>query len=197
MKKLLYVKANPKCKDSSRTFKISDYFIEEYLKNNPQDEVTTLDLYKENIRFLSEKDIASFFNSKTNNDSLLTYAHQFAEADKYVFAEPLWNLGVPAILKAYFDLVVVKDISFTYSENGPVGLLKNKKALNITTRGGVYSTPEMKDLELGYRYIRTIVGFMGVSDFASICAEGLDMGIDVDKAISDAKEEAFNLAKTF
>lgn len=42
---------------------------------------------------------------ESRNHPVLKYSYQVLEADKYVFAEPLWNLGVPAILKAYIDYI--------------------------------------------------------------------------------------------
>ena len=103
MSKALYIKANIKNEGESRTFKVSDSFVEEYMKNNPQDEVIVLDLYKEKIDFLRPEDLGVVFGPK-NEDSkkhpVLKYAYQFAEADKYIVAAPMWNLSMPAILKA-------------------------------------------------------------------------------------------------
>jgi FMN-dependent NADH-azoreductase len=131
MNKVLYIKANAKPDGESRTFKISDKFIEEYIKNNPDDEVVTLDLYKEGIKPLSIEDINVIFGPKTEesrNHPILKYVYQFIEADKFVISEPLWNLSIPAILKAYIDYICVIGITFKYTENGPVGLCENKKA---------------------------------------------------------------------
>ncbi|MEG2539465.1 MAG: NAD(P)H-dependent oxidoreductase, partial [Clostridium sp.] len=110
MGKVLYIKANPKPQGYSRTCKVSDTFIEEYKKNNPGDEVITIDLYKEQIDFLREEDLKALFGPKTEeskNHPVLKYAYQFADADKYIVAAPMWNLGNPAILKAYIDYVSV------------------------------------------------------------------------------------------
>jgi len=108
MAKLLYIKANPKPDHLSRTFQIAESFIDVYRQTHPEDEIITLDLYKENIHWLTEDDLSTAFSSEAaaNKDyPVLKYAHQFAAADKYVIAEPMWNLGIPAILKAYFDYV--------------------------------------------------------------------------------------------
>lgn len=64
MNKVLYVKANAKPEGQSRTFKISDNFIDEYKKNNPDDEIITLDLYKTDIDFLRSKDLDTVFGPK-------------------------------------------------------------------------------------------------------------------------------------
>lgn len=201
MSKVLYIKANIKPEGQSRTFRISDNFIEEYKKNNPNDEIEVLDLYKEDIDFLRPEDLQAVFGEKTEESKknpILKYAYQIVEADKIVIATPMWNLGTPAIVKAYFDYVSVTGITFKYTENGPVGLCKASKALIVSGRGGDYSNPITKDLEMGERYLRAILTFFGVKDIKSIAAENLDVyGIDVEKIVTDEITEAKEIAKNF
>lgn len=201
MSTVLYIKANPKDDKDSRTFRISNHFINVYQKTHPNDQIITLDLYKENIRFLTKEDIQTIFSPKTEesrNHPILKYTYQFAEADKYIFAFPMWNLNMPAILKAYFDYITVSGITFKYTEHGAIGLLNGKKALCVTTTGGEYLTPPMSDFEMGMRYIRTILKFMGVDDIKTVAAQRLDIiGEDVEKIISDALKEAEEAAKKF
>lgn len=201
MAKLLYIKANPKPDNLSRTFRISESFIDAYRDNHPDDQIVTLDLYAEEIQWLTGDDLKNAFgpNAATNKDHpVLRYAHQFAEADKYVFAEPLWNLGIPSILKAYFDYVCIPGITFKYTEQGPVGLCQGKKAINIATRGGLYSESPASDYELGDRYVRTIMNFLGIADYDTIFADGLDIiGNDVYEIVDAAVKTAQEKARTF
>ncbi|WOO39011.1 FMN-dependent NADH-azoreductase [Anaerocolumna sp. AGMB13020] len=200
MSKVLYIKANAKPEGLSRTYKIADEFIESYKKNHPSDEVITLDLYKEGIDSLSVEDLQKLrANTEDNSDNpVMKYAYQFLEADKYVLAEPLWNLGVPAILKAYIDYICVANVTFKYTAEGPVGLCKDKKAVNITSRGGDYTSGFMAEIEMGDKYLKTILGFMGVTDYTTIAANQLDViGQDIDGIVGKAIEEAKNLAKEF
>lgn len=201
LKKVLYIKANIKPEGESRTFKLSDTFIEEYKRLNPEDQITVLDLYKENIDFLKLEDLGPVFGPKTaesKNHPILKYAYQFAEADKIVLAAPMWNLGMPAIVKAYFDYVSVTGITFGYTANGPVGLSKGEKAIIISGRGGNYSTPPMDALEMGERYAKTIMNFLGIKEVQSLGAEMLDVKeVDTDKILNDAIEKAKEAAKNF
>lgn len=201
MTKVLYIKANAKPEGASRTFQVSDQFLEAYKAKNPQDEIITLDLYKENIDFLSAADLNEVFGAKTEasrKHPVLKYAYQFAEADKYIISAPMWNLSFPAILKAYIDYVSVTGITFKYTAEGPVGLCKDKKAVFLTTRGGEYSNGPAADFEMGERYIRTIFAFFGITDFQSIAAENLDvMGIDVDAILHVAMNKAKDVAGRF
>lgn len=198
MSKVLYVKANIKNEGESRTFKVSDSFVEEYKKNNPEDEIITLDLYKENIDFLRADDLGKLFGPKdeeSKNNSILKYAYQFADADKYIIAAPMWNLSFPAILKAYIDYVSVSGITFKYTAEGPVGLLNNKKAVHIVSRGGGYDN---SPYEMGDRYLRTILGFFGIKDIETIAIDNLDvMGVNVEEKVEEGIEKATSFAKKF
>ena len=200
MSKVLYIKANPKEDKDSRTFQISEAFMDEYKKLHPDDEIITLDLYKEKIDFLSLESVSAHKMPPDDARShpVLKYAYQFVDADKYVFAEPLWNLGIPAMLKAYIDYITVTGITFVYTAEGPKGLCSNKKAINITSRGGAYAEGYMASLEMGDKYLRTILGFLGICNFTTIAAELLDViGADVAGIVDLSKEEARSAAAAF
>lgn len=198
MSKVLYIKANIKNDGESRTFKVSDAFVEEYKKKNPGDEVIELDLYKENIDFLRPEDLGKIFGPKdeeSKKNPILKYAYQFAEADKYIVAAPMWNLSTPAILKAYIDYVSVTGIAFKYTAEGPVGLLTNKKAVNIVARGGEYADSPN---EMGDRYLKTIFGFFGITDMETIAIDNVDViGADVQGKVDEAIERAKLLLEKF
>jgi FMN-dependent NADH-azoreductase len=198
MSKVLYIKANIKPEGESRTFKVSDSFLDEYKKNNPDDEVIELDLYKENIDFLRPEDLGDIFGPKdeeSRKNPKLKYAYQFADADKYVIAAPMWNLSIPAILKAYIDYVCVTGIAFKYTAEGPVGLLNNKKAVYVVSRGGEY---ENSPYEMGEKYLRTILAFFGIKDIETIALENLDViGVDVEGKLKEGETKARSIAKRF
>ena len=201
MSKVLYIKANAKEEGKSRTFKISDSFIEEYKKLNPNDEIVILDLYKEGITSLPFGDLDELQVPAPGigkDHPILKYAFQFLEADKYIIAEPFWNLSIPAILKSYIDYITVNGITFKYTESGPVGLCTGKKIVNIVTRGGDYSTEPASSFEMGDRYLRTIFAFLGIRDYTTISADGLDViGNDVDSIVEKAIVKANEIVKNF
>lgn len=198
MSKVLYIKANIKPEGQSRTNKVSDSFVDEYKKNNPQDEVIVLDLYKEDIDFLRPEDLGAVFGPKDENSKnhpKLKYAYQFADADKYIISAPMWNLSIPAILKAYIDYVTVTGITFKYTAEGPVGLLNNKKAVYVVSRGGEY---EGTPYEMGEKYLRTMLAFYGVTDVETIALENLDViGVDVEEKLREGVSKARSIAQTF
>jgi len=185
----------------SRTYSISDRFIEAYKEAHLGDEIITLDLYKEGINFLPQGDLNELHRPKLGEGQdhpILKYAFQFLEADKYVIAEPMWNLSIPAILKAYIDYVTVNGITFKYTAEGPVGLCEGKKAVNITSRGGAYLAGPGAGYEMGDRYLRTLFNFLGIRDFTTIAAENMDViGADIEGIIEIAIKDALDKAKKF
>lgn len=200
MSNVLYIKANPKSDTASRTFRISEKFMEAYRQQYPDDRITTLDLYKIGCHFLTEEVVNMHKQpaKQARQHPILKYAYQFAEMDRYVVAAPMWNLGIPAILKAFIDYVVVAGVTFKYTAEGAVGLLRGKKALYIVTRGGDYMGGPMADFEMGERYLRTIFSFLGITDFTTIAAQGLDVaGADVEGIVNTAIREAQKMAKAF
>lgn len=200
MSTVLYIKANAKANGESRTLKISDKFIETYKVINPDDKIIELDLYDAEIPFLPKGGLEEMRQAVINQDKnhpVLKFAYQFFEADKYVIAEPIWNLGIPAILKAYIDCVAVNGITFAYSEHGPVGLCKDKKAINIITRGGDYSFDPMESLEMADKYLCNIFRFMGITDYRTFATDRLDIitedtQLTLQNAIKNASEIASN-----
>ena len=197
MKKVLYIKANPKAASDSYTFKMSDEFIREYKKNNPNHEVIEVDLYKRNVGHLDSEKLGQMFSGE---DSILKkYATEFKEADKYIFAAPMWNFSIPSILKAYIDHISYAGISFQYTEDGPVGLLKDKKALHITSRGGMYSEGPAGSFEMGDRYLRAILGFLGVEDVKTVPLELTNILApeEVSEELENKKLHLKELAKEF
>ena len=98
---------------------------------------------------------------KAKVSRLSSLSEQFVAADKYVFVTPLWGFSFPPVMKAYFDSVSVAGKTFKYTEEGPVGLLTDKKAFHIQARGGFYSEEYLhRDLEMGHRYISVMMNSM-------------------------------------
>lgn len=195
MSTVLYIKANPKSDEASYTFQMSEAFIKSYQEKNPGDQIVTLDLYKEGLKPLDGEMIGQMYSGQDN--VMKKYAEQFLAADKYVIAAPMWNLSFPAILKVYFDYVVYSGITFKYTDQGPIGLLApGKKAVHIVARGGKYSEGPAAQFEMGDRYVRTVLGFMGVQQISTITTEltnvlqGEALTQSVNASIAKAREKA-------
>ena len=116
-------------------------------------------------------------------------------ADLVVIGAPMYNFGMPSTLKAWFDHVLRAGITFRYSEAGPEGLLKGKKAIVIESRAGLYSEGPAAVMDHQEPHIRTLLGFMGITDVTFVRAEKLAFGPEAAEAsLADASEQLHELA---
>ena len=94
-------------------------------------------------------------------------------ADVLVLGVPMYNFGVPVQLKSWIDAIARAGATFRYTEKGPEGLLKGKKVYVGLARGGRYrDTP----LDSQVPYLKTVLGFLGMTEVQFVYAEGLNMG---------------------
>lgn len=185
MAKVLYITAHPHDDTASFSMEAGKAFLDTYKEVNSNDEVVHIDLYKENIPHL-DADVFSGWGKlqtgkgfeelsaeeKAKVGRLSELSEQFVSADKYVFVTPLWNFSFPPVMKAYLDSVAVAGKTFKYTEQGPVGLLIDKKALHIQARGGIYSTGPAAEMEMGHRHLGIMMNFFGVPSFDGLFIEG-------------------------
>ncbi|MGG1572040.1 FMN-dependent NADH-azoreductase [Fictibacillus sp. NRS-1165] len=185
MAKVLYITAHPHNETQSFSMAAGKAFIDTYKEVNAGDEVVHIDLYKENIPHI-DADVFSGWgklqsgkgfeelsaDEKAKVQRLGELSEQFVKADKYVFVTPLWNFSFPPVMKAYLDSVAVAGKAFKYTENGPVGLLTDKKALHIQARGGIYSEGPAAEFEMGHRYLNVMMNFFGVPSLEGVFIEG-------------------------
>lgn len=96
-------------------------------------------------------------------------------ADVIVLGVPMYNFGVPVQLKNWIDAIARNGVTFRYTEKGPEGLLKGKTAYVALARGGSYRGT---DADSQVPYLKTVLGFLGLTDVHFIYAEGLNMGAE-------------------
>jgi len=107
---------------------------------------------------------------------------QFLAADVVVIGAPMYNFSVPTQLKAWIDRIAQAGRTFTYTDKGPKGLAGGKTVIIASSRGGMYSTnPAMAGLDHQESYLKTVFGFVGITDVRFVRAEGVAMG-DAAKA---------------
>lgn len=110
---------------------------------------------------------------------------ELKDHDTIVIAAPMYNFSIPTQLKNWIDLIARAGVSFTYTENGPEGLITGKRALLITTRGGVHKDSPADHV---VPYLKTVLGFIGIEDVETVYGEALSMGPEAtEKAMSEAK----------
>jgi FMN-dependent NADH-azoreductase len=98
---------------------------------------------------------------------------ELEQANEFVIGVAMHNFSIPSVLKLWVDQVLRRGRTFVYSESGPQGLLHGKKATILAATGGVYSpgTPAA-DINFIDPYLKTILGFMGVTDIRIVTAWG-------------------------
>ena len=99
-------------------------------------------------------------------------------ADVIVLGVPMYNLGVPVQFKSWIDAIARAGVTFRYTEKGPEGLLKGKKVYVGLARGGRYRDTAF---DTQVPYLRTVLGFLGITDVSFVYAEGLNMGPEAAK----------------
>ena len=119
------------------------------------------------------------------------FIDEMMAADVILFAVPMHNFGPPSTLKAWIDHVVRAGRTFSYSEKGREGLLKGKRAILVVARGGVYSNGPAKPLDFQEPYLRTVLGFIGITDIDIVHVEGVAVSaIGAEKAVASAMAQS-------
>lgn len=181
--------------EGSYSTRLASALVERLRERHPQARVTVRDLARTPHPVLDEAALGALFTPAEQrtpeqaarvalDDALIA---EIQAADVVVLGVPMYNFGVPAQLKNWIDAISRAKVTFQYTENGPEGLLKGKKVYVVLTRGGIYRNQPSDSQVL---YLRTVLGFLGMTDVEFIYAEGLAMGPEAEqKALANAQAE--------
>jgi FMN-dependent NADH-azoreductase len=166
--------------DTSFSNKLSNAVIEKLTAVHPENQVHTLDLSKTPLPYLSELGINAFYTpSELHTEAqkeILKYSDaaikDLLDADIIVIGVPLYNFGIPAVLKGWIDQVARAGKTFSYDENGPKGLLTDKKVFLSIASGAIFSEGPYKSYDFSESYLRTVLGFLGITDVTTFRVEG-------------------------
>lgn len=195
MKTLLRIDSSPR-KQTSISRQLADV-LQEKLEKSEQFNTLKRDVYYDNLVTLGNEDsVTAYFTPEEQQTaaqkeavaSSNILASEFSKADTYIFSVPMYNFGVTAGLKAYIDLISRAGISFKYTENGPVGLLENKKAYVIITTGG---TKLGTGVDHVTGYMKTLLNFVGITDIEFINSDQIME--DAEQVIAKATEIINNI----
>jgi FMN-dependent NADH-azoreductase len=115
------------------------------------------------------------------DDALIAQAQA---ADVIVIGAPMYNFGMTVQLKSWFDAIARAGVTFRYTENGPVGLLTNKKVYVTLSRGGMHRGGAT---DTQVPHLKVLLGFLGLTDVEFVYSEGLGMG---PEAVARAQAQA-------
>jgi len=112
-----------------------------------------------------------------------TLIAEIAAADTLVIGAPIYNFSVPAALKAWIDLIARAGVTFRYTETGPEGLLRGKRAIIAAASGG---TEAGSEIDFATGYLRHVLGFIGIADVELVAADRLMVEPDGSRRAANA-----------
>jgi len=179
---ILQINASPRRGDANST-KLAKQVSERLQSSHAGAKLTVRDLGEQPVTVLDEAALGALFTPVEQRSAdqaaiVAEFDALIAEVqahDAIVLGVPMYNFGVPVQLKAWIDAIARAGVTFRYTESGPEGLLKGKTAYVALARGGLYrDTPNDSQVP----YLKTVLGFLGLTDVRFIYAEGLNMGPD-------------------
>lgn len=209
MTKILYLKASPR-EERSFSVSIANEFIKEQKRLSRVDLVDVKDIFAMDIPpfdgFAVNAKYAVMRGGNPTSDEVMAWKkieaviEHFKSFDKYVFAVPMWNFGIPYRLKQYLDVIIQPGYTFTFSpEAGYKGLLGKKSAFVAYARGGEYSEGEAAAFDFQKKYFEVALGFMGITDVRSVVVEPtMAKGPEFAEQVKAAAiEQAIKIAASF
>jgi FMN-dependent NADH-azoreductase len=178
--KILQINASAR-RQGAQSTRLANIVVERLKASNPQATVTLRDLAVTPHPVLDEAALGALFTPADQrtpeqaarvamDDALIA---ELQAHDVVVLGVPMYNFGVPAQLKAWIDAIARAGVTFRYTATGPEGLLKGKTVYLALARGGIYrDTPNDSQVP----YLKTLLGFLGMTDLRFVYAEGLAMG---------------------
>ncbi|MXN92692.1 FMN-dependent NADH-azoreductase [Flavobacterium sp. Sd200] len=179
MKNILHIISSTRGAESVST-RLGNEIINRVTNTNPGSTVTTLNLETDPLLHLNESRTNALMTPlhlRTEQEiSELAHAtkavEQLLASDIVVISLPFINFGVPSSLKVWLDNIVQAGVTFSYSANGPEGLVQGKKVYIALASGGVYSDGPMAAYDHATPYLKNVLWFIGVTDVEVIRAEG-------------------------
>jgi len=184
--------------DAGQSAQLAVRYIAQWQQKHPAGELVERDIIADPVPHLDAERMQAFgsdADTRTQSQqAILDYADtllaEVKAADQIVIGVPLYNFGVPSQVKPWLDHLARAGVTFSYTENGPVGLIEGKKVVLLATRGGMY-----RDQGADYQipFMRQFLGFIGLTDVEVVYAEGLAMGDHAEQSLSQARGEVDQL----
>lgn len=167
----------------SFSIKLGNAIVEKLIAANEGSTVKVHHLLQQQLPHLDEVHLNAFRTAADNRSKELEEAVKLSddaiaelnEADVIVVGVPIFNFSIPSNLKAWIDHVARAGKTFKYSENGPEGLVKNKRVYLAISSGDVYSEGPMKAHDFAEPYLRSVLRFLGIDDVTTVRVEGVSI----------------------
>jgi len=182
----------------SLTRQLSAAYVEQWQAKNAGGKVVQRDLASHVLPHITEAMIGAYFTPadqrSAEQQAIIAESDKLVDeliaADTLVIGVPMYNFAPPSAFKAWVDHISRVGRTFSYGANGPAGLLTGKRAIVILSSGGVYSEGPAQPMDFNGTYIRSVLGFLGITDVELITAEGVSMGEEkARQTVSQAQEK--------
>jgi FMN-dependent NADH-azoreductase len=205
MSQLLHVNSSPRG-GASQSLAIANAFVDAYRSRKPESKVDTLSLFEDSLpefgTVAAGAKMAVFSGQEHTSEQADLWAQaravfdRFAAADEYVFNIPMWNAGVPYVLKHWIDVVSQPGWAFGFDpQEGYSGLLTGKKAF-VVYSSGVYAlgVPAAFGVDFHSTFFADWLRFVGVTDVTELRFDGNVVAADpaalFTAAVADAEAAA-------
>jgi len=193
MKKILHVISSPRG-SASFSIKLGNAIVEKLQATHPGSTIKEVNLVNKQFPHLEEAHITSFFTpaEARTPENALAVKHsddaiaEIMDADIIVIGAPVYNFNIHSTLKAWIDHIVRSGVTFKYDEKGAEGLVKSKKVYIAISSGFVYSDGPAQSMDYVAPYLKTILGFIGMTDITITRVEGTSVPELKDTALAKA-----------
>ncbi len=180
MKRLLHLISSIQGQ-SSYSLKLGQAVVEKIMAKYPGSSVEEVNLNELDLPHLNPRILQSMFTPgeqlTAEDRESLRYSDeavsQLMAADIIVIGKPLYNFTIHTALKAWLDLITRAGITFSYNEHGPIGLVEGKQVYVAMSSGGVYSEGPGQQNDFVAPYLKSFLGFLGMTELKVFRAEGV------------------------
>ncbi len=185
----------------SHSTRLANELVAALRERQPVGQLSVLDLGQQTLPELDEAALQALFTPAEQRSEAqaarvaqdMALIEQVKTQDVLVLAVPMINFGIPAQLKNWIDAIAKAGVTFRYTANGPEGLLPGKTVYIVLTRGGIYRD---QPIDTMVPYLKTVFGFLGMTDLHFIYAEGLAMGPEAEaRGLAAAREQIAGLVQ--
>ncbi|VAW42400.1 FMN-dependent NADH-azoreductase [hydrothermal vent metagenome] len=178
MKNILHIDSSGR-NQGSVTRQASKIIVNQLLTKFPNSLVVSRDV-ADGVPFVDEQWVTANFtekNQRTDKQNIKlslsdALVNELQIADYIIIGAPVYNFSIPASLKAWIDMVARVAVTFKYTQNGPIGLLENKKAYITIASGGIEIG---KEYDFSSSYLKHVLTFLGITDVTIIDVNKFDL----------------------
>jgi FMN-dependent NADH-azoreductase len=185
---ILHLDASASDSTASHTRRLSSELVQRLEAANPGATIVYRDLVADQLPHV-DMTIRHAWTAENAGDPELAetlsrskaLVNELKTADVVVVGSPMYNFTVPSTLKAWVDHVAIAGQTFSYTAEGPRGLLDGRVFL-VLSSGGIYSEGPFAAYDHLSTYLEAIFNFLGIQDVEVIRAEGIAYGPEQDQA---------------